>query len=120
MSYASLNRLKRYWRRFKNHNDNFYVFPAGNSKSKKGHITEPSAAWRRLLKHSELKDLRIHDLRRTNGSWQAKTGGSLQIIGKSLGHKDIATTAIYARLDIDPVKESVNRATEAMLQAINR
>jgi len=58
-----------------------------------------------------------HDLRRTLGSWQAKTGASLSIIGKSLNHKNPSTTAIYARLDLDPVRESVNTATSAMMAA---
>lgn len=66
---------------------------------------------------TRLADLRIHDLRRTLGSWQAKTGASLVIIGKSLNHKSQAATAIYARLDLDPVRDSVNTATSAMLAA---
>lgn len=66
---------------------------------------------------SRMNDLRIHDLRRTLGSWQAKTGASLAIIGKSLNHKNQATTAIYARLDLDPVRASVEKATSAMMDA---
>ena len=66
---------------------------------------------------ARMPDLRIHDLRRTLGSWQAKTGASLAIIGKSLNHKNVATTAIYARLDLDPVRASVNTATAAIMQA---
>ncbi|AWY42269.1 recombinase XerD [Pseudomonas putida] len=65
----------------------------------------------------DMTDLRIHDLRRTLGSWQAKTGASLAIIGKSLNHKTHQATAIYARLDLDPVRQSVNIATQAMLEA---
>lgn len=64
-----------------------------------------------------MTDLRIHDLRRTLGSWQAKTGASMAIIGKSLNHKTHQATAIYARLDLDPVRQSVNVATAAMLEA---
>jgi len=64
-----------------------------------------------------MDDLRIHDLRRTLGSWQAKQGASLAIIGKSLNHKNQQTTAIYARLDLDPVRASVNSATAAMMEA---
>jgi len=64
-----------------------------------------------------IQNLRIHDLRRTLGSWQAKTGASMAIIGKSLNHKSQQTTAIYARLDLDPVRQSVNTATTAMLDA---
>ncbi len=66
---------------------------------------------------ARLPDLRIHDMRRTLGSWQAKTGASLVVIGKSLNHKSTSTTAIYARLDLDPVRHSVNTATSAMLEA---
>ena len=64
-----------------------------------------------------IQNLRIHDLRRTLGCWQAKTGASMAIIGKSLNHKSQQTTAIYARLDLDPVRQSVNTATAAMLDA---
>lgn len=64
-----------------------------------------------------ITDLRIHDLRRTLGSWQAKQGASLAIIGKSLNHKSQAATAIYARLDLDPVRASVNSATAAIMEA---
>ena len=67
--------------------------------------------------HFAMTDLRIHDLRRTLGSWQAKTGASMAIIGKSLNHKTHQATAIYARLDLDPVRQSVNTATAAMMEA---
>ena len=66
---------------------------------------------------ARLNDIRIHDLRRTMGSWQARTGASLVIIGKGLGHKSQQATAVYARLDIDPVRASMERATSAMLVA---
>ena len=34
-----------------------------------------------------------------------------------LGHTQPATTAIYARLSVDPVREAAEKATAAMLQA---
>lgn len=91
-----------------------FVFPGTGAS---GHLMEPKRAWARILKHAGLEDLRIHDLRRTLGSWQAKTGASLTIIGKSLNHKTHQATAIYARLDLDPVRQSVNTATSAMMAA---
>jgi len=91
-----------------------FVFPGDGSS---GHLIEPKKGWQRILERAGIDDLRIHDLRRTLGSWQAKTGASLAIIGKSLNHKNPNTTAIYARLDLDPVRESVNTATSAMLKA---
>jgi integrase len=69
---------------------------------------------------TKLEDIRIHDLRRTMGSWQARTGASLAIIGKSLGHKSHQATAVYARLDLDPVREAMETATAAMLKAAKR
>jgi len=58
-------------------------------------------------------------LRRSLGSWMAISGSSLPIIGKSLGHSQPSTTAIYARLSVDPVKAAVTTAADAMLQAAN-
>ena len=63
---------------------------------------------------ARIPDLRIHDLRRTLGSWQAVTGASLPMIGRTLAHKNVSTTAIYARLNLDPVRESMQKATTAM------
>jgi integrase len=94
-----------------------FVFP-GNGRT--GHLIEPKTGWRRILERAGIKDLRIHDLRRTLGSWQAITGSSLPIIGKSLNHKNASTTQIYARLNLDPVRESVQKATVAMIKAGNR
>lgn len=95
-------------------NDGVFVFPGFG---KAGHLMEPKKGWKRILERAGIEDLRIHDLRRTLGSWQAKLGASLPIIGKSLNHKSHASTLIYARLDLDPVRDSVNRATSAMLSA---
>jgi integrase len=91
-----------------------YVFPA---LSKTGYMTPPKKRWRALLTRAKVTDLRIHDLRRSLGSWQAISGASLAIIGKSLGHKSADATMIYARLSLDPVRASLNTATSAMLEA---
>lgn len=101
--------------RKKSTNGSPYVFPSNRSKC--GHIVDPKAAWTRILERAMIDDLHIHDLRRTLGSWQASLGASLPIIGRSLGHKNTATTAIYARLNDDPVRNSVESAAQAMLAA---
>jgi len=83
-------------------------------KGKSGHLADPKKAWTRILKEAGIENLRIHDLRRTLGSYQAATGANGYIIGKSLGHRSQQSTAIYARLNLDPVRESVNKATDVM------
>jgi len=94
--------------------DSPWVFPA---HSKSGHIMEPKSVWKRVLERAGLRDLRLHDLRRTLGSWQALGGASLPVIAKSLGHKQVRTTEVYARLQLDPVRASMERATQAMYEA---
>jgi integrase len=86
-----------------------WVFP-GHGKS--GHLENIRGAWKRILDQAELKNLRIHDLRRTLASYQAIAGTSLLIIGKSLGHKSPQSTAIYARLSNDPVRASMESALD--------
>ncbi len=83
---------------------------------KTGHLIEPKSGWKRILARAGIKDLRLHDLRRTLGSWQAITGANSLMIGQSLGHKSMQSTAVYARLNLDPVRESVEKATNAILK----
>ena len=91
-----------------------WVFP---SWGKTGHIVEPKSAWRRIIERAGLADVRPHDLRRSLGSWMAMTGAGLPLVGKMLGHTQPTTTAIYARLSVDPVREAAEKATAAMLKA---
>jgi integrase len=90
-----------------------WVFPSEEGQT--GHLVDPRKQWAKLLVDAGLEDLRIHDLRRTMGSWQAGRKESLTIIGKALGHKSIQSTKIYARLDTAPVREAITGAAEQML-----
>jgi integrase len=91
-----------------------WVFPGFG---KKGHMVYPQTGWRRICERASLKDLHLHDLRRSLGSWMVDTGASLPIIGKTLGHQSQAATAIYARLSLDPVREAKAKAIGALLKA---
>lgn len=92
-----------------------WVFP---SHSKSGHMTRPGKAWERLLEQAGIEDLTMHDLRRSLGSYQAAAGVSELIIGKTLGHAPGSkATSIYARMNLDPVREAINVAAAAMVEA---
>jgi integrase len=69
------------------------------------------------LPDTSAVNLHMHDLRRSLGSWQAALGASLVVIGKSLGHADLKSTQVYSRLQLDPIKESVSKAADAMIEA---
>ena len=99
--------------RHENGGKSFWVFPAD---SKTGHYQEPKRAWSTLRRRSGLADLRIHDLRRTMGSWLVRTGANTAINAKALGHKSMAAAAVYQRIaDVDPVRDAMERATTAFL-----
>ncbi len=77
-------------------------------------MIKASAEKQKINLQVALMDIHLHDLRRTFGSYQALTGASLQIIGKSLGHKSLQATQVYARLNLDPIRASMEKATNAM------
>lgn len=89
-----------------------WVFPGRGQK----HMSAPKSHWHELLADAGIENLRVHDLRRTLASYQALNGSSLLVIGKSLGHKNQASTAIYARLLDDPVRQSVEGAVSTILK----
>jgi len=88
-----------------------FVFPG---RGKTGHFKEPRKGWLRVCTDAGLKGVRLHDLRRTMGSYQTMTGATSTIVGKTLGHRSQAATAVYARLTTDPVRASMEKAVEAM------
>ena len=93
---------------------NPWVFPATSGK---GHRVFPHKVWKAIIKQAGITDLRVHDLRHTLASWQAISGTSLHIVGKSLGHRNTSTTARYAHLSDAPVRASVANAVNALVAA---
>lgn len=93
--------------RRKNLGDGPWVFPSPRKPTQP--LLDPRRAWSRVLKRSELTDLHIHDLRRTVGSYMALYGFTELIIGKTLGHRDPRSTRVYARLNIAPVREALEK-----------
>jgi integrase len=91
-----------------------WVFP---SKSATGHLVEPKRSWYLLLEAAGLENLRMHDLRRTLGSYMAMGNQSLHVIGKVLGHRSASATQIYSRLTYDPMRQAMEKALADMLAA---
>lgn len=61
--------------------------------------------WRRIRATAGLEDVRIHDLRHSFASIAINSGASLAMVGKLLGHSQPQTTARYAHLADDPLRE---------------
>jgi integrase len=60
-----------------------------------------------------IDDVRLHDLRRTVGSWLAQAGNSLHLIGRVLNHSNASTTQVYARFGEDNVRPPWNSTAPA-------
>ncbi len=111
------SQLRELFEKIKLHAKSYWVLPSNKSKS--GHLEDPKRPWRDLLARAGIENLRLHDLRRTMGSYQAITGASMNIIGKSLGHKSTSATLGHARLSADPVRESMQKSTDKMLELVS-
>ena len=93
--------------------DNPYVFPG---KHEGRHLVNVTKAWIQIRKRAGVSDVRIHDLRRTLGSWLAGEGASLPLIGKALNHTNVSTTQVYARMDVEPVRRALDANATKMLR----
>jgi integrase len=88
-----------------------WVFPGTGTN---GHLADPKSGWKRILDRANINDLRIHDLRRSLASFMVDSGASMPVIGKTLNHKSPATTSVYARTSLDPVRIAKRAAHGAM------
>jgi integrase len=91
-----------------------FVFPA---KSESGHIEDIKKRWAEFRKRARIPDVRIHDLRRTKGSYAAIGGESLQKIALMLGHKSLGSTEIYSVLNQESIRET-SMASDAKMQQV--
>lgn len=94
-----------------------FVFPG---RRRGQHISDITKPWKELLTTAGLEGIRMHDLRRTAGSWMAAGGTSLHLIGKALGHRTTEATAIYARVDLSPVRTALSGAAAAIEAAATK
>jgi integrase len=83
-----------------------YVFPGLHQ----GHREGVRKAWAAICQKTGISDCTIHDLRHTYASVLASKGLSLHLIGALLGHTKTATTARYAHLSDDPLRQATETA----------
>ncbi|OAI47491.1 hypothetical protein AYO43_04360 [Nitrospira sp. SCGC AG-212-E16] len=69
----------------------------------------PQKLWQTIRRRWNMKDVTIHDLRRTCASYLAMAGENLPTIQNVLNHRSLANTSIYARLNT----KAVDRALQA-------
>jgi integrase len=97
-----------------------FLFPSGSAK---GHLLEIRRSFSRTVKEAGIDNLRGHDLRRTNASLLINGGASLAEVKEALGHQDIRSTLVYARLSTASMAKTgeiaARKIEEAMDYGIN-
>jgi hypothetical protein len=71
-------------------------------------LTSLGPILRRVATRAGLHNIRVHDLRRTVGSWLAQPGVSLHLIGDILNHRDLKTTLGYACFQTEHRRDGLN------------
>ncbi len=97
--------------------DNPFVIPGAKGGS---HLVNINKAWRKIRTEANVADLRLHDLRRTVGSWLAQDGATLHLIGQVLNHASSETTKVYARLSDNSVRTALESYGSKLLEASRR
>ncbi len=78
-------------------------------KRPRSRVNSITAEWYRIRARAGLGDVRIHDLRHSYATRALSSGESLAMIGRLLGHADIASTLRYAHLAAGAERASAAR-----------
>ncbi len=106
---AAIKVIRR--RRGETSDDAEFVFP---SHGKSRHLVNLKKQWNRFRERAGIPDVRIHDIRRTKGSYMAIGGVSLQQIGAVLGHRSLGSTEIYAQLHQESLRQAIEDGDAVM------
>jgi integrase len=90
-----------------------FVFPG---KAPDQPLSDIKKTWASVCRKARVEGARIHDLRHSFASILVSQGASLPLIGALLGHTQVATTARYAHLYDEPLREAAELVGSAIDQ----
>ncbi|MFT9115116.1 MAG: site-specific integrase [Acetobacter malorum] len=83
------------------------------------YLTDIQKPWRRIRARAGMDTLRIHDLRHSFASDALQLGADLTMIGRLLGHTQVQTTARYAHLKTNFIREQADKISNAIGRLLN-
>lgn len=86
-----------------------FIFTTGKSKGNIIRSRTTNAASDRIAKKAGLPKIKVHDGRHTYAVRLRQAGVPLEDIKELLGHKDIATTQIYAQVSTEVIERASNK-----------
>ena len=75
-------------------------------------VYQLSSRFAKLCRELEIKDLRFHDLRHTAATNLRRAGVDIFTIKQITGHKTLAMLERYNTIDVDDLREAVDRASK--------
>ena len=90
---------------------NPFVIPGRIKGKAMRNLNDP---WEIVCERAKLENLRIHDARHSYASRALALGESLPMIGRLLGHTQVETTARYAHLAEDSLRDSAVRISNSI------
>ena len=93
-----------------------FVFPGRDGI---GHRVDLKKPWAAICKAAGITGLRVHDLRHSYASMLVSAGHGLPVIGALLGHSQPGTTARYAHL-LDEVMREATGQVGALVRAAGK
>jgi integrase len=92
-----------------------YVFPGAAGDKPRSDLKRP---WSIIRRRAGLEGVRLHDLRHSYASVGIGAGLGLPVIGKLLGHTQPSTTARYAHLADDPLRQASEKIAASIVTAL--
>lgn len=94
---------------------NPHVIPGLLPGSRRADLKRP---WRAIRSLAGINDVHIHDLRHTVGAVAVASNVSLRLIGGLLGHSSEKTSARYAHISDNPIREASEIVGERISKAL--
>ncbi len=89
-----------------------YVFCHGGSEK---HMSDVKGTFRKACRMAGIGEVRIHDLRRTLGTWMLSAGEPIEVVSKTLGHSSIRVTEqVYAHMLPNRIADATENAVALM------
>lgn len=95
-----------------------FVIRGGSGADPERPLVNIKDPWQAIRSAAGLPDVRLHDLRHSYAAAAVAGGMSLPMLGALLGHRSVATTARYAHLSDDPLRDAAARVGGAISGAM--
>ncbi len=92
-------------REINKHSSSPWLFPREANPERHISAEVIESTWQKIRHHADLKDVRLHDLRHTVGTYASQAGGNAFLISHLLRHRNITITNRYVNPDVDPIRE---------------